>query len=220
MPKWLKLIFALLLLPVCWGAAMALWRVSLATGKADTVWVAFGSGAACWLVIYLLLPKPMLIYVFGHELTHVLWTWAMGGRVKKFKASAGGGQVVVSKTNFLIALAPYFFPLYAILVVLIFLVLDYFWEWRWQIAWFHLLLGAAYTFHLTLTANALKTRQSDITDQGYLFSAVVIFLGNIVVLLIGIPLLTGHGGVGEAFKLWYEATQESLHWVANLANRR
>lgn len=220
MPKWLKLIFALLLLPVCCGAAMALWRVSVATGKADTVWVAFGSGAACWLVIYLLLPKPMLIYVFGHELTHVLWTWAMGGRVKKFKASAGGGQVVVSKTNFLIALAPYFFPLYAILVVLIFLVLDYFWEWRWQIAWFHLLLGAAYTFHLTLTANALKTRQTDVTDQGYLFSAVVIFLGNIVVLLIGIPLVTGHGGVAEAFKLWYVATQECLLWVANLANRR
>ena len=50
MPKWLKMILALVLLPVCYGAAVALWRMVLATGKADTVWVAFGSGAACWLV--------------------------------------------------------------------------------------------------------------------------------------------------------------------------
>jgi len=28
------------------------------------------AGAACWVVIFLLLPKPMWIYVFGHELTH------------------------------------------------------------------------------------------------------------------------------------------------------
>jgi len=219
MPKWLKMILALVLLPVCYGAAVALWRMVLATGKADTVWVAFGSGAACWLVIYLLLPKPMLIYVYGHELTHVLWTWAMGGRVKKFKASSTGGQVVVTKTNFLIALAPYFFPLYAVLVVLVFLVLDRFWEWRWQIAWFHLLLGAAYAFHITLTAHVLKSRQTDITDQGYLFSGVVIFLGNIVVLLIGVPLVTGQGGVIGAFELWRDSTKECLLWLAKLANR-
>jgi hypothetical protein len=127
--------------------------------------------------------------------------------------------VVVTKTNFLIALAPYFFPLYAVLVVLVFLVLDRFWEWRWQIAWFHLLLGAAYAFHITLTAHVLKSRQTDITDQGYLFSGVVIFLGNIVVLLIGVPLVTGQGGLIGAFELWQDSTKECLLWLAKLANR-
>ena len=75
------------------------------------------SGAACWVVIYSLLPKPMWVYVFGHELTHALWTWLFGGKVKKFKASAKGGHVIVTKNNFLISLAPYFFPVYAALVV-------------------------------------------------------------------------------------------------------
>src|SRR5438034_7571012 len=119
--KWAKLIIAILLLPVCIGAAAALWLVLCASGAADVVWVATLSGAGCWLAIYLLLPKPMWVYVFGHELTHALWTWLLGGRVKKFKASAVGGHVVVTKNNFVIALAPYFFPLYAVLVVLIFL---------------------------------------------------------------------------------------------------
>ena len=56
--------------------------------------------------------------------------------------------------------------------------------------WFHFLLGAAYAFHVTLTFHILKTEQSDITGQGYVFSAVIIFLGNVGVLLIGLPLLT------------------------------
>jgi hypothetical protein len=65
----------------------------------------------------------------------------------------------------------------------------------------------------------LKSRQTDITDQGYLFSGVVIFLGNIVVLLIGVPLVTGQGGVIGAFELWRDSTKECLLWLAKLANR-
>ncbi len=94
----------------------------------------FGSaligGAACWLTVFLLLPKPMLVYVFGHELTHAVWTWLCGGRVKRFKASASGGHVILTKSNFLIALAPYFFPLYAVLVILIFVVGHLIWNWQ------------------------------------------------------------------------------------------
>ncbi|MBI3191792.1 MAG: M50 family metallopeptidase, partial [Pedosphaera parvula] len=110
MPKWVKAILAVLLLPVCIGAAKALWRVLQASGSADTFWVAMLAGAACWVVIFLLLPKPMWLYVVGHEMTHALWTWLFGGRVKSLKATSKGGQVVVTRSNFLIVLAPYFFP--------------------------------------------------------------------------------------------------------------
>ena len=215
MPKWLKTIIAILLLPLCVGAARALWLVLSASGSADTLWVALASGAACWLVIYLLLPKPMWVYVFGHELTHALWTWAMGGRVKKFKASAKGGHVVVTKNNFIIALAPYFFPLYAILVVLLYVTGNALWNWRPQLVWFHLLLGAAYAFHLTLTWHILKHNQSDISEQGYLFSFVVIFLGNIVVLLLAIPFLTSKVGVLDALSWWAAC---SLNFLAKIQN--
>ena len=154
------------------------WCCSASYG-ADTVWVPLLAGAACWLVIFLLLPKPMWIYVFGHELTHALWTWLFGGQVKKMKVTSDGGHVVISKTNFLIALAPYFFPLYAVLVIAVFALGHLIWDWHSYLVWFHLAVGAAYAFHVTLTWHTLKTRQSDITSQGYLFSAVIIFLGNV-----------------------------------------
>ena len=215
MPKWFKFIIAVLLLPVCAGAAMALWRV-LRAGGADTTWIPLLGGAACWVVIFLLLPKPMWIYVFGHELTHALWTWLFGGEVKRMKVSAKGGHVVISKTNFIIALAPYFFPLYVALVVGVFALGNFLLDWRGYLVWFHLCLGVAYAFHLTLTWHVLQTRQTDITSQGYLFSAVVIFLGNVDVLLFGIPLLTDRVGTLDSLGWWLESTGRVLHWLQRL----
>jgi hypothetical protein len=219
-PKWIKFIVAVLLLPVCAGAAQALWLVLRASGSAEMTWVPLLAGVACWLVIYLLLPRPMWVYVLGHELTHALWTWLFGGDVKKFKATPKGGHVVVSKSNFLIVLAPYFFPLYAIAVVALFAVGHLIWNWRGYLPWFHLLLGAAYAFHVTLTAHILKTRQSDITSQGWLFSMVTIFLGNMMVLLLGIPLLAAKVDLATAIGWWFECTGGVVHYLGKIFGSR
>jgi hypothetical protein len=205
-PKWTKFIIAILLLPVCVGAATALWHVLRASYGADTVWVPFLAGVACWMVIFLMLPKPMWIYVFGHELTHALWTWLFGGKVRKMRVTSNGGHVIISKTNFVIVLAPYFFPLYAAIVVVTFAIGRWVWDWRVYLVWFHLLVGAAYAFHVTLTWHALKTQQTDITSQGYLFSAVIIFLGNAGVLLFGVPLLTAKINCLDALSWWFHGT--------------
>lgn len=216
MPKWAKFIIAILLLPVCVGAGQTLWMVMSRCGGADTTLVPIGGGAACWVVIYLLLPKPMWIYVFGHELTHVLWVWLFGGSVKKFKVTANGGHVIVDKTNFIIALSPYFVPLYAIIVVAAFVAGHLIWNWKDFFVWFHLLIGAAYAFHVTLNAHVLKTQQSDITSQGYLFSAVVIFLGNVLVLLVGLPLLTAKVDLLTMFGWWFENTGLVIHHLGKM----
>ena len=215
MSRWIKLVIGILLLPACFGAASALSRVLSAAGNAHTFWVALVGGAACWLTVFLLLPKPMLVYVFGHELTHALWAWVFGGRVKKFKASSRGGHVIITKSNFVIALAPYFFPLYVALVILIYVIGHLIWNWQQYVPWFHFLIGAAYAFHVTLTWHILKTRQTDITEQGYVFSAAVIWIGNILMLLIGIPLLTSRVKLLDAFAWWLEGTARVVRWLAN-----
>ena len=216
MPKWIKFIIAVLLLPVCAGAARALWLVLRGGYGADTVWIPLLAGAACWLVIFAWLPKPMWIYVLGHELTHVLWTWLFGGQVKKMRVTSSGGQVVISRTNFLITLAPYFFPLYAVIVVVVFALGNWIWNWHGYLVWFHLCVGAAYALHVTLTFHTLQTRQSDITSQGWLFSAVVIFLGNVCVLLFGIPLLTRHPEIFKICGLWFTETGKVFIWLHHL----
>ena len=76
-----------------------------------------------------------------------------------------------------------------------------------------MLVGAAYAFHVTLTFHTLQTRQTDITSQGYLFSAVIIFLGNVCVLLFGIPLLTAKVGILNSLGWWVESTGMIFHWL-------
>jgi hypothetical protein len=215
--KLIKMIIGVLLLPLCIGSALALWRLLPSLGRAEAIWIPAGAGAALWTLVYLLFPRPMWVYVFGHELTHAVWTWFFGGRVGRIRVSSQGGHVATSKTNFLIALAPYFFPFYVVTVVLAFLLLRLIMPWDDLEPWFLGSLGIAYGFHLTLTAHILKTRQSDITEHGYLFSTAIIFLGNVAVLLIGIPLLAKSPTIPTALVWCWEETvaliQSIQSWV-------
>jgi hypothetical protein len=216
MPKWIKLLVGLALLPVALGVTRALGRVLAVSGRAEAVWLATLAGAALWLAVLWLLPKPTRLYVFGHELTHALWAWAFGAKVQGLKAGARGGQVTVSRSNFLVALAPYFFPVYALLVVAGFVLGGLVWDWRGQEVWFHLLLGAAYAFHMTFTVEALQTSQSDLAGQGYFFSIVVIWLGNGFGLLVGAALLTAQVGVLTAMGWAWEDTGRVFHALGRL----
>lgn len=214
-PKSWKLFFALLLLPLCAGGGVALFKTMRVAGGAELAWVPLMAGGLCWLAIYTLLPKPMWVYVFGHEFTHAIWTWLCGGSVTGMKVSAEGGHVYVTKDNFLITLAPYFFPLYALAVAGVYALGSRLGVWTGvvPVAVFHLLLGAAYAFHVSLTWHILRTRQPDITSQGRLFSAAIIFLGNVLVLLLAVPLLTGRVTLAEAFGWWGASLADMSRWT-------
>lgn len=156
----------------------------------------------------------MWLYVFGHELTHALAAWLCGGRVKRFKVSARGGHVVVSKSNWWVTLGPYFVPIYVVLVLVVFGLGHLLWGWGRHPEWLHLFLGAAYAFHVTLTWQVLRTRQTDITSQGWFFAAVIIFLGNAVVLMVGLPLLTGKVSLGTVIAWWLQDTAHVVQWLS------
>ena len=126
-------------------------------------------------------------------------------------------HVIVTRNNFIIALAPYFFPLYAVMVMATFWAGHWFWNWRHYLVWFHLLLGVAYAFHVTLTWHILKHSQTDISEQGYLFSAAIIFLGNVAVLLIGIPLLAANVPVLTALEWWVDGTWGVVRGILRMA---
>jgi hypothetical protein len=76
--------------------------------------------------MWFFLPHPVKTYVVAHELTHALWGLLCGARVSHLRVSEGGGSVRLSKSNIVITLAPYFFPLYTILVILLRFAVGYF----------------------------------------------------------------------------------------------
>jgi hypothetical protein len=119
---WLCSVIAFFLLAPAWISTLTFFTCFRHAAMDHRFWASeefwfFGLGAVLWVIAFIGLPRPLLIYVFGHELTHALWVWIMGGRVSDFRVSRTGGHIVSDKHNFFIALAPYFFPLYSIAVI-------------------------------------------------------------------------------------------------------
>src|ERR1700736_4815328 len=120
--RWAKFVFAIFLLPVCVVLSQTFFTGFARAAVTQRCWAGeafwfFPLGAVLWLIAFFGLPRLLVVYVFGHELTHAIWVWLMGGRVTQFNVSRDGGYVVTNKTNFWIALAPYFFPIYSLLAI-------------------------------------------------------------------------------------------------------
>lgn len=85
--RWLV---ALLLLPINLGVSWAAWEVGRDSVSGSSFWVPLLVGLGIWLVVYVQLPRPMWLYVLGHELTHALSAWMCGSRVESFKVNSRG----------------------------------------------------------------------------------------------------------------------------------
>lgn len=176
----------------------------------------FALGALLWLITFFGLPRPVLLYVFGHELTHAVWVWLMGGRVSEFKVRLSGGHILTNKSNVLIALAPYFYPIYSVLVIVLYALGWLFWDMAPYTRWLFLALGVTWSFHISFTLWMIPKGQSDLSHHGTFFSLVVIYLANLG-LLTGLLLLTAPQASlhGFAREFLHNAAQLS-GWIAAL----
>lgn len=214
--RWLKLLIALGLLPACIGATVAtahLGRILL-SGYNHQSTLAFAGGYVLWLVVFSALPKPVRTYVLGHELTHAVWAWAMGARVSGLKVGKTGGQVRTTKTNWAITLAPYFFPFYAMLFIAGFFLGHAIWDFSRQMWVLFFLVGLGWSFHVTFTIMVLFTvSQPDVESQGVLFSAVVIYLMNLVTMTVVATLLSHSITFGTLVTTYAKDVWTSYAWT-------
>src|SRR5438046_3707640 len=191
--KWVKFIIAVFLLPICGVLTQTFFTVFARATVTQRLWACeefwfFSLGAVLWLIAFFGLPRPILIYVFGHELTHALWVWLMGGRVSRFRVGPDGGHVVTTKANFWIALAPYFFPIYSILTIAIYGGLSLFLNMQPYGRLLYAVIGVTWAFHFTFTCWMIPKNQTDLTNQGTFFSLVVIYLMNFLLLSLMLTL--------------------------------
>lgn len=185
--RWLKFVIALFLLPSCAILTQTFFTVFARATVSERLWAAeefwfFSLGVVLWLIAFFGLPRPMLLYVFGHELTHALWVWLMGGRVSRFRVGREGGHIVTDRNNFWIALAPYFFPIYSLLAIALYGGASLFVNVQPYGRLLYAAIGVTWAFHFTFTVWMIGKNQSDLSDQGTFFSLVVIYLMNLLLL--------------------------------------
>ena len=207
MVRFFCFLLAIVLLPSVWGVSCAFLDVFLLIpASADALFSAemlsAMGGLVAFLAVWVLLPKPVRLYVLGHELTHALWGLAFGARVSNLKVGVKGGSVSLSKTNLWITLAPYFFPFWTIVVVLLALVTRCFvsplpWPCVWLFA-----VGFTWCFHVCFTIRSLLQTQPDIQEYGHLFSYVLIWLFNVAGVIVWIACTTEVAWRSVGDSLW------------------
>jgi len=185
---WLKFVLGIFLLPWCWITTAALIRTFANPShpgiwQSESLWF-LSLGALIWTIAFFTIPRPTGIYVIGHELTHAIFIWMHGGRVGKMHFTHQGGYVITDKTNTLISLSPYFVPFYSVISVALLAVTHLLID----IPWFHRVLfftvGLTWAFHITFTIAMIHREQSDLKDNGILFSIVLIYLVNLLLITL------------------------------------
>jgi len=210
----IKFFCAICLIPACVGFSIGAhdhflntWsRMHLAVNGPGVMLKWFIGGGLMFGIVAVLLWRPIVLYVFGHELAHALATWMCLGKVSNLTASASGGQVTTSKTNTFIRLAPYCVPLYALLVIGVFAALNQWWQTMAPyMQYLALALGFFYAFHMGFTLWSLRRDQPDLKPDGWLFSLVLIYFANLAVCV----LLMGFLFHGKADGSW-QALHDSV----------
>jgi len=183
--KTLKFFFGIGLIIVCISVSQTLWVLITSIHPQSATLIpppaaALLIGLSLWLVLYFTAPRPVRTYILAHELTHALWGALMGAEIYKISVDNDRGFVELSKNNFIITLAPYFFPLYTFIIIVAYFICGIFFDVeKYNLFWLAA-IGFTWGFHLTFTIAALTCHQTDIRQQGHLFSYTVIYLFNVV----------------------------------------
>jgi hypothetical protein len=217
--RWVKFVVAIFLLPVCAILTQTFFTVFARATVTHHLWAGqefwfFSLGAILWLIAFFGLPRPMLVYVFGHELTHALWVVLMGGRVSRFRVGRDGGHIVTDRNNFWIALAPYFFPLYSLLVIAGYGILGSFCNVQPYGRLLYALIGATWAFHFTFTCWMIPKKQTDLTDHGTFFSLVVIYLMNLALLSVMLVLASSQITFADLGREFAANTEKFAQWIS------
>jgi len=180
--KFLKLLIGLIFLPLCWAASRTLFFLLQSLPAESSGWAdwALPVGFLVSVLGFFILPQAFRTYVLGHELTHALWGMLMGAKVGKMKVGKEGGHVMLSKSNFLVSLAPYFFPFYTALVIALWYALGFVFDLSAYEPWWLMSVGMTWGFHVTFTVYMLSQRQPDVVENGRLFSYVIIYFFNLL----------------------------------------
>ena len=149
----------------------------------------------------------MWLWTFEHEASHAVFAWMTGHRVTHFRVRAGSGLVKYrGHGNWLIHVAPYFFPLGLLFVLGILLGMD-----LAQTRWGLLLIGFVLASTILHMVHEFHRDQPDLHEVGFAFAYFFIPAGNLATWgLFLFFVLQGPSGFGA---WWWDCTRlNAVFW--------
>lgn len=190
MNPFLKFVVAILCLAGIAGYGRAFLNAAHTNLNDPPTLAAFAAGGIIYFLLWamFLSKRGSFWSVIEHEMTHALFALLFFKKVHSFSAKRRrGGNVVIEGDNFIIALAPYFFPLLSIAIVVIKPSILNQYQWILQG-----LIGFTLMFHLVHLATEFHPSQPDLQRSGMVFSFIVVLFFNL--LFVGLCITALRGG--------------------------
>lgn len=203
------------------AGAFAFWRLLGEAWDRETWTTSFGIGFASTVGAWMILGRLRIVRFWctmEHELTHALFAWLTFVPVIELRTTDGSvetednseGHVRLRGGNWLIMIAPYFFPTASALLLAATWALA---AQPTQLA--RGLLGAATAFSVVSTWQETHRNQLDLKRAGVLFSWL--FLPGANLLCYGMLLANELGGPQQALRYSIGAFEVTRDWLQRLA---
>ena len=204
---------ALLMILMIWPAIQSIEAV-ISQGVNAYVMLWFALPFIATSVVFFMLPflGGSFLAIMEHELTHMLFAILTGHKPVDLEVNQnkGGYLAFQGESNWLIALAPYFFPTFAVVIMLASLVYmgmdkplpDIYWA----------VFGTMCGYHLVSTILEIHPKQTDFKSAGYVFT--IAFLPGINLIVYGMLLAyacAGWSGIPAFMSLLIQNTGEFIN---------
>ena len=164
-----------------------------------------------WFVYFSRPSVGSFFSTFEHELTHAIFAWATFKKVTGLTATwrEGGFCSMEGGKNWLIFIAPYFFPtLMLVPIALSFVVKREYFEAV------EIMLGAVMAYHMTSTYIETHWGQTDLKETSFLFA--FLFLPTANVMIYGTALIYFVRGSNDASDYVFECCISAWDWLTRL----
>ncbi len=159
--------------------------------------------------------------ILAHEFVHAIFALLTFHRVSKVNVkddNSGGSMTFKGEGNWLIVIAPYFFPLLPMFYMIVAsLYAAYFPLNKTLVITMHLLLGFFTGYHLDMVVSQIHEKQTDLPKVTYKFCVMFLPAANLwAVEMIMAFNSKGWEGVKLFHQLIYKLCQRNLAYVINL----
>ena len=198
MSRLFKFLISPLWLPLLWVVGSGFWGYISHAPPAGRREIYFLGGLLLYFFLLLLSRERgrSFAHTFEHELTHLVVGLVFFKSPSKFKVGRQDGETYLSGSNFVISLAPYFLPLWALIPLLLLPLLN-----PAGTLGALALLGFLYGLHIYSTIHEFGFYQPDVKEHGRIFSMLCVATLNLVMLgIITGAVATGYPGIADYFR--------------------
>ncbi len=156
----IKLILGICLLPFVYSSTVSFFN-QFNTARSDFQSF-FYSGVITFVVIYLFVFEPAVIYAKGQKVLEVVFGFFAP----------------------LVKVAPYVLPIYTIIIFLVYLLLSLVMQSDNLMRYTLFLLGFSSILHLTFGAKTLRSKQGDLLKANYIFGFSFVYIVNLIIVAL------------------------------------